>query len=78
MSLSIADAKVDTFKLLTKHYENFFMGKFTPKSQTADSQETADYTIINNYDKIDIYVLQNMENSKNEANNLSFQCVVVS
>ena len=54
------------------------MGKFTPKSQTADFQETEDYTIINDYDKIDIYVLQNMENSKNEANNLSFQCVVVS
>ena len=28
VSLSIADAKVDTFKLLTKHYWNFFYKNF--------------------------------------------------
>ena len=38
VSLSIADAKVDTFKLLTKHYNNFFTEIFNKKMQGADFQ----------------------------------------
>ena len=38
VSLSIADAKVDTFCKLTKHYAKFFMRNFIQKSQNADSQ----------------------------------------
>ena len=38
VSLSIADAKVDTFQLLTKSYYNFFSRFFEEKSQSTDLQ----------------------------------------
>ena len=38
VSLSIADAKVDTFQLLTKHYYNFFLRKIQHFPQIADFQ----------------------------------------
>ena len=38
VSLSIADAKVDTFYKLTKHSWNFFARFFNTKSQKADLQ----------------------------------------
>ena len=38
VSLSIADAKVDTFYKLTKHYWNFFVRIFKRKSQNTDFQ----------------------------------------
>ena len=64
MSLSIADAKVDTFILLTKHYHNFFTRFFNNKPQNADlqiklkndgSEESMDFVR---------YVLQNMKSLK--------------
>ena len=67
MSLSIADAKVDTFILLTKHSSNFFTRFFNNKSQNADlqtklrnegSEESMDFVR---------YMLQNMKSLKNRV-----------
>ena len=60
MSLSIADAKVDTLKLPAKSYSNFFMGNFEQKSQKADLQTLSMERFFNNIWEIDIYMLQNM------------------
>ena len=39
VSLSIADAKVDTFSILAKHYYNFFSRKIKQITQVADFQD---------------------------------------
>ena len=67
VSLSIADAKVDTFYKLTKHYWNFFTRKFTTKAQCTDLQELHNAGIFNNRWRIGIYMLQNMKIRKNAA-----------
>ena len=62
VSLSIADAKVDTFQLLTKSYYNFFSSFFQEKSQTTDLQALFFLGNFKIYTKIDKYMLQNMKN----------------
>ena len=61
MSLSIADAKVDTFYKLTKHSWNFFARFFNTKSQKADLQELSNTKNSQNYVQIGIYMLQNIK-----------------
>ena len=62
VSLSIADAKVDTFQLLTKSYYNFFSRKCKEKSQSTDLQALFFLGNFKIYTKIDKYMLQNMKN----------------
>ena len=62
VSLSIADAKVDTFQLLTKSYYNFFSRFFEEKSQSTDLQALHVLGYFNIYGRIDKYMLQNMKN----------------
>ena len=61
VSLSIADAKVDTFQLLTKSYYNFFSRFFEEKSQSTDLQALFFLGNFKIYTKIDKYMLQNMK-----------------
>ena len=61
VSLSIADAKVDTFNDPTKHYGNFFTTIFTRKSQCADLQQCRRGRNFNSLEGIGICMLQNME-----------------
>ena len=61
MSLSIADAKVDTFYILTKHYYYFFSEKNQEKSQCADFQAWRILGIFKNLEEIDKYMLQNIK-----------------
>mgnify|MGYP003308454184 CR=1 FL=1 len=61
VSLSIADAKVDTFQLLTKSYYNFFSRKCKEKSQTTDFQILFFLGNFKIYTKIDKYMLQNIK-----------------
>ena len=61
VSLSIADAKVDTFQLLTKSYYNFFSRFFEEKSQSTDLQALHVLGYFNIYDWIDKYMLQNIK-----------------
>jgi len=66
VSLSIADAKVDSFNLTTKLYRNFFDEKNQEKSQNTDlqtKQKIQDFTQIR---KNDIFMLQNMVFTQNE------------
>ena len=65
MSLSIADAKVDTFYKLTKHSWNFFARFFNTKSQKADLQELSNTKNLQKCTQIGIYMLQNIKNSSN-------------
>ncbi|MBR5847556.1 MAG: hypothetical protein IKY72_07160, partial [Bacteroidaceae bacterium] len=60
VSLSIADAKVDTFCKLTKHSRNFFSRFFNEISQCADFQRESREGIFREDRKIGIYMLQNM------------------
>ena len=60
VSLSIADAKVDTFYKLTKHSWNFFSRFFNEISQYADFQMVSREGSFREDRKIDIYMLQNM------------------
>ena len=60
VSLSIADAKVDTFCKLTKHSRNFFSRFFNEISQYADFQRESWEGIFRKDRKIGIYMLQNM------------------
>ena len=60
MSLSIADAKVDTFCKLTKHSRNFFSRFFNEISQYADFQRESWDGNFREDRKIGIYMLQNM------------------
>jgi len=46
VSLSIADAKVDTFNLTTKQTSKFFRGIFKGFLQMADLQDTGKYTLF--------------------------------
>ena len=62
VSLSIADAKVDTFILLTKHSWKFFMRFFKPKSQNADSQRPIKPRYHYGDDRFATYTLQLREN----------------
>jgi len=48
VSLSIADAKVDTLNKLTKSYSNFFMRKFKQKTQYTDLQTKPNERNFNN------------------------------
>ena len=64
VSLSIADAKVDTFNDPTKHYGNFFTTIFTRKSQCADLQQCRRGRNFNSLEGIGICMLQNMEKAK--------------
>ena len=63
VSLSIADAKVDTFILLTKHSWKFFMRFFQPKSQNADYQRPIGLRCHYSNGRFAIYTLQLRENS---------------
>ena len=61
VSLSIADAKVDTFYILTKHYWDFFSRKMQEKLQSTDFQIGA---VLGNFkilERIDKYMLQNIK-----------------
>ncbi|MBR5847091.1 MAG: hypothetical protein IKY72_04760, partial [Bacteroidaceae bacterium] len=60
VSLSIADAKVDTFCKLTKHSKNFFSRFFNGFSQCADFQRESWEGNFREDRKIGIYMLQNM------------------
>ena len=60
VSLSIADAKVDTFCKLTKHSRNFFSRFFNGFSQCADFQRESRKGNFREDGKIGIYMLQNM------------------
>ena len=60
VSLSIADAKVDTFCKLTKHSRNFFSRFFNEISQYADFQRESWDGNFREDRKIGIYMLQNM------------------
>ena len=60
VSLSIADAKVDTFCKLTKHSRNFFSRFFNEISQYADFQRESWEGFFREDRKIGIYMLQNM------------------
>jgi hypothetical protein len=64
VSLSIADAKVDTFQLLTKSYYNFFSRFFEEKSQSTDLQALHILGYFNIYGRIDKYMLQNIKNER--------------
>ena len=64
VSLSIADAKVDTFYIPAKHYCHFFYQKCEGKSQNTDFQETCILEIFKFYKEIDKYMLQNMKNRR--------------
>ena len=64
VSLSIADAKVDTFYILAKHYCHFFLPKCEEKSQVSDFQETCILGVFKIYKEIDKYMLQNMKNRR--------------
>ena len=61
VSLSIADAKVDTFYILTKHYYHFFSEKIQEISQCADFQAWRILGIFENLEEIDKYMLQNIK-----------------
>ena len=61
VSLSIADAKVDTFYKLTKHSWNFFARFFNTKSQKADLQELSNTKNLQKCTQIGIYMLQNIK-----------------
>ena len=61
VSLSIADAKVDTFILLTKHYHNFFTRFFNNKSQNADLQTKLRNDGSEKHMDFARYMLQNMK-----------------
>ena len=61
VSLSIADAKVDTFYILTKHYYYFFLEKIQEKSHCADFQAWRILEIFKNLEEIDKYMLQNIK-----------------
>ena len=67
MSLSIADAKVDTFYKLAKSYYNFFIIIFTTNTQNADLQAWRKKENFNRVGKIDIYMLQNIRKEKKMA-----------
>ena len=54
VSLSIADAKVDTFYKLTKQYWNFFSRFFNEISQYADFQRESRKGIFRKDEKIGI------------------------
>ena len=60
VSLSIADAKVDTFQLLTKQSGDFFSRKIEEKSQLADFQDYQSYESLQAFSKIVISMLQNI------------------
>ena len=60
MSLSIADAKVDTFKLLAKQSGDFFSRKIEEKSQLADFQDYQFYESLQAFSKSVISMLQNI------------------
>ena len=60
VSLSIADAKVDTFCKLTKHSRNFFSRFFNEISQYADFQRESWEGNFQEGGEIGIYMLQNM------------------
>ena len=60
VSLSIADAKVDTFKLLTKQSRDFFSRKIEEKSQLADFQDYQFYESLQAFSKSAISMLQNI------------------
>ena len=60
VSLSIADAKVDTFRKLTKLSWNFFVRNFKQKSQKADFQRMSQQKLFNDYLQFGMYMLQNM------------------
>ena len=59
VSLSIADAKVDTFKLLAKQSGDFFSRKIEEKSQLADFQDYQFYESLQAFSKSVISMLQN-------------------
>ena len=61
VSLSIADAKVDTFYILTKHYYYFFLEKIQEKSQCTDFQAWRILGIFKSLGEIDKYMLQNIK-----------------
>ena len=61
VSLSIADAKVDTFKLLTKQSRDFFSRKIEEKSQLADFQDYQFYESLQAFSKSVISMLQNIK-----------------
>ena len=69
VSLSIADAKVDTFCKPTKHYWNFFITIFTRNSQYADLQAWRERGDFNGGKGIGIYMLQNTDFEKIKARN---------
>ena len=60
VSLSIADAKVDTFYKLTKHSKNFFVIIFKQKSQKADFQTELTKGTLDTVVRIATYMLQNI------------------
>ena len=61
VSLSIADAKVDTFQLLTKQSGDFFSRKIEEKSQLADFQDYQSYESLQAFSKSAISMLQNIK-----------------
>ena len=61
VSLSIADAKVDTFYVLTKQYKNFFKRKFKQFSQVADFQYRVILEHFEQLPQFDISALQCIE-----------------
>ena len=61
MSLSIADAKVETFYILTKHYCHFFLRNLQEKIQVADFQHMPILRFFNKYEHFDKYMLQNIK-----------------